>query len=342
MNKIISALVASTISTAPTYADQLKVVTDIPPVHGIVDAILGADANITSLISSGMDPHNFSMKPSHAAALSQADLVVFIGASLTPSLAEKLSSLAAGTKIIELEDIPNVHLIGYEDAHEEHDEDEHHEDHSNHDHYADHDEHNEDEDKHDERDHADGHVDKHTNERHDEDGHDGHDHSGIDAHMWLDLENAKIWANEIAKSATKLAPEMKSDISTNLASFERSLTDIETAVQTLTGKPYAVSHDAFGYLEETFGIDHPQAVTNGMGLRPSPSDMAKLRTKIEQTPPACMIIDPNDHTALAYALAKEYKIKTIEFSQIGEIVEGKNAYLNLMNNAVDAFRACFN
>ena len=342
MNKIISALVASTISTAPTYADQLKVVTDIPPVHGIVDAILGADANITSLISSGMDPHNFSMKPSHAAALSQADLVVFIGASLTPSLAEKLSSLAAGTKIIELEDIPNVHLIGYEDAHEEHDEDEHHEDHSNHDHYADHDEHNEDEDKHDERDHADGHVDKHTNERHDEDGHDGHDHSGIDAHMWLDLENAKIWANEIAKSAKKLTPEMKSDISTNLASFERSLTDIETAVQTLTGKPYAVSHDAFGYLEETFGIDHPQAVTNGMGLRPSPSDMAKLRTKIEQTPPACMIIDPNDHTALAYALAKEYKIKTIEFSQIGEIVEGKNAYLNLMNNAVDAFRACFN
>ena len=120
MNKIISALVATTISTAPAYADQLKVVTDIPPVHGIVDAILGADANITSLISSGMDPHNFSMKPSHAAALSQADLVVFIGASLTPSLAEKLSSLAAGTKIIELEDIPNVHLIGYEDAHEEH------------------------------------------------------------------------------------------------------------------------------------------------------------------------------------------------------------------------------
>jgi ABC-type Zn2+ transport system substrate-binding protein/surface adhesin len=79
-----------------------------------------------------------------------------------------------------------------------------------------------------------------------------------------------------------------------------------------------------------------------MGLRPSPSDMAKLRTKIEQTPPACMIIDPNDHTALAYALAKEYKIKTIEFSQIGEIVEGENAYLNLMNNAVDAFTACFN
>ena len=77
----------------------------------VYDAILGAEANITSLISSGMDPHNFSMKPSHAAALSQADLVVFIGASLTPSLAEKLSSLAAGTKIIELEDIPNVHLI---------------------------------------------------------------------------------------------------------------------------------------------------------------------------------------------------------------------------------------
>ena len=99
--------------------------------------------------------------------------------------------------------------------------------------------------------------------------------------------------------------------------------------------------NVFGYLEESFGIDHPQAVTNGMGLRPSPSDMANLRAQIETTPPACMIIGPNDHTALAYALAKEYSIKTVEFSQLGKIVEGENAYLTLMQGAVSALKTCF-
>ena len=335
MNKTISVLFATTIFTAPVFADQLRVVVDIPPVHGIVEGVLGSNASITTLIGSGLDPHNSTMKPSHAAALSNANLIVLIGEALTPSLAEKLPSLASNAKIIELAEVPNIHLITYEDAHEEHEDeahhdDEHHADHQNHNHDADHDDHAHK--GHDEHDHGD--------HKYHED-HDGHNHSGVDPHMWLDIDNADVWAHEIAKSASRLSPALTSDINANLAAFEQALIGLKSEMQTLTAKPYSVSHDAFGYLEESFGIDHPQAVTNGMGLRPSPSDMANLRAQIEATPPACMIIDPNDHTALAYALAEEYSIKTVEFSQLGEVVEGENAYLNLMQGAVTAFKTCF-
>lgn len=330
MNKTISVLFATTMFTAPVLADQLRVVVDIPPVHGIVDGVLGSNASITTLIGSGVDPHNYTMKPSHAAAVSKADLIVLIGEALTPSLAEKLPSLASNAKIIELAEVPNVHLIAYQDAHDDHEgdahhDDEHHDDHKDHNHNTDHDDHAHE--GHDEHDHG--------------DEHDGHDHSGVDPHMWLDIDNADVWAHALAKSALKLSPELTSDINANLAAFEQALIGLKSEMQTLIAKPYSVSHDAFGYLEESFGIDHPQAVTNGMGLRPSPSDMANLRAQIEQTPPACMIIDPNDHTALAYALAEEYSIKTVEFSQIGEVVAGENAYLNLMQGAVAAFKTCF-
>ena len=324
MNKTISILFATTIFTAPVLADQLRVVVDIPPVHGIVDGVLGSNASITTLIGSGIDPHNYTMKPSHAAAVSEADLIMLIGEALTPSLAEKLPSLANNAKIIELAEVPNVHLITYADAHDEHQDDAHHDD----EHHGDH------------KDHQD--HDDHANEKeHNKHEHDGHDHSGIDPHMWLDIENADVWAHAIAKAASELSPALTSDINANLAAFEQALIGLKSEMQTLTAKPYSVSHDAFGYLEESFGIDHPQAVTNGMGLRPSPSDMANLRAQIEATPPACMIIDPNDHTALAYALAEEYSIKAVEFSQLGEEVEGKNAYLNLMHGAVAAFKICF-
>jgi len=358
MKKTISVLFATTIFTAPVLADQLRVVVDIPPVHGIVDGVLGSNASITTLIGSGIDPHNYTMKPSHAAAVSEADLILLIGESLTPSLAEKLPSLASNAKIIELAEVPNVHLIAYEDAQDAHEDDahhddEHHADHKDHNHDADHDdhahkghdEHDHDEHQGDHKDHDD-HADEkehndHEHDEHHDDEYDDHDHSGVDPHMWLDIDNADVWAHEIAKSASELAPEMTSDINANLVSFEQSLNDIKSEMQTLTAKPYSVSHDAFGYLEESFGIDHPQAVTNGMGLRPSPSDMANLRAQIEATPPACMLIDPNDHTALAYALAEEYSIKTVEFSQLGEVVEGENAYLNIMLGAVAAFKTCF-
>ena len=335
MNKTISVLFATTIFTAPVFADQLRVVVDIPPVHGIVEGVLGSNASITTLIGSGLDPHNYTMKPSHAAALSNADLIVLIGEELTLSLAEKLPSLASTAKIIELAEVPNVHLIAYEDAHEEHEDDAHHDD----EHHADHQDHNHDAD-HD--DHAPKGHDEHDHGDHkDHEDHDGHNHSGVDPHMWLDIDNADVWAHEIAKSASRLSPALTSDINANLAAFEQALVGLKSEMQTLTAKPYSVSHDAFGYLEESFGIDHPQAVTNGMGLRPSPSDMANLRAQIEATSPACMIIDPNDHTALAYALAEEYSIKTVEFSQLGEVVAGENAYLNLMHGAVAAFKTCF-
>ncbi len=323
MNKTISVLFATTIFTAPVLADQLRVVVDIPPVHGIVEGVLGSNASITTLISRGIDPHNYTMKPSHAAALSAADLIVLIGESLTPSLAEKLPSLASNAQIIELAKVSNVHLIAYEDAHEDHEDDAHHDD-DHHDDHADEKEQNE-----------------HKHDEHHDDEHDSHDHSGINPHMWLDIDNADVWAHAIAKSASELSTALTSDINANLAAFEQTLIGLKSKMQTLTAKPYSVSHDAFGYLEESFGIDHPQAVTNGMGLRPSPSDMANLRAQIEATPPACMIIDPNDHTALAYALAEEYSIKTVEFSQLGEIVEGENAYLILMQGAVTAFKTCF-
>ncbi len=329
MNKTISVLFATTIFTAPVSADQLRVVVDIPPVHGIVDGVLGSNASITTLIGSGIDPHNYTMKPSQAAAVSEADLIVLIGEALTPSLAKKLPSLASNAKIIELAEVPNVHLIAYEDAHDAHEDDAHHDDEQ----YGDHKDHD---------DHADEkEQNEHEHDEHHDDEHDGHDHSGVDPHMWLDIDNADAWAHAIAKSASELSPDLTSDINAKLAAFEQALIGLKSEMQTLTAKPYSVSHDAFGYLEESFGIDHPQAVTNGMGLRPSPSDMANLRAQIEATPPACMIIDPNDHTALAYALAEEYSIKTLEFSQLGEIVEGQNAYLDLMSGAVAAFKTCF-
>jgi zinc transport system substrate-binding protein len=319
MNKTISVLFATTIFTAPVLADQLRVVVDIPPVHGIVEGVLGSNASITTLISRSIDPHNYTMKPSHAAALSEADLIVLIGESLTPSLAEKLPALASNAQIIELAEVSNVHLIAYEDAHEDHEDDDDHQD-----------------------DHADEkEQNEHEHDEHHDDEHDSHDHSGINPHMWLDIDNADVWAHAIAKSASELSTALTSDINANLAAFEQALIGLKSEMQTLTAKPYSVSHDAFGYLEESFGIDHPQAVTNGMGLQPSPSDMANLRAQIEATPPACMIIDPNDHTALAYALAEEYSIKTVEFSQLGEIVEGENAYLILMQGAVTAFKTCF-
>ena len=69
MNKTISVLFATTMFTAPVLADQLRVVVDIPPVHGIVDGVLGSNASITTLIGSGIDPVSYTHLRAHETSL---------------------------------------------------------------------------------------------------------------------------------------------------------------------------------------------------------------------------------------------------------------------------------
>ena len=177
--------------------------------------------------------------------MSEADLIVLIGEALTPSLAEKLPSLASNAKIIELAEVPNVHLIAYEDAHDDHEDDahhddEHHDDHKDHNHDADHDDHAHE--GHDEHDHSDAHHDDHDEHHGDHKDHEDHDDHADEKNMskntvtttntmamttvgsihtcgWID--NADVWAHAIAKSASELSPALTSDINANLRHSNR-------------------------------------------------------------------------------------------------------------------------
>ncbi|MEP0453457.1 MAG: zinc ABC transporter substrate-binding protein, partial [Roseibium sp.] len=86
------------------------------------------------------------------------------------------------------EDHDDDHAHGHDDHDKDHDEHEEHADgHDGHDHDHDDDDHKHDEHEHD--DHAKDHDDH--DEGHDHAaGHDGHDHDGMDAHIWLDPNNA--------------------------------------------------------------------------------------------------------------------------------------------------------
>lgn len=180
-------------TTMPAFADAPSVVTTIKPLHSIASAVMEGVGKPHILIDGAASPHGFALKPSQAFVLQGADVVFWIGPSLTPSLAKPIGSMAADATTVEMMDVANIDQLPFReganfDAHDHGDHDDHaaHEDHEEHEKHADHDAH-EGHDDHDEHADHDGHDDHEDHDEnaghkdHDEhekhaDAHDEHDH----------------------------------------------------------------------------------------------------------------------------------------------------------------------
>ena len=78
----IFAIIAAVPATA--WADAPRVITDFGPTHSIVAQVMNGVGTPDVLLAPGDDPHDFTLRPSQARTLSNADLVVWVGEALTP------------------------------------------------------------------------------------------------------------------------------------------------------------------------------------------------------------------------------------------------------------------
>ena len=93
MRYIISPAIATLAFALPALAEVPKVVTDIHPVHALVAQVMGDLGTPDLLLERGASEHDFQLRPSQAASLADADLVVWIGPELTPWLNRALDGI---------------------------------------------------------------------------------------------------------------------------------------------------------------------------------------------------------------------------------------------------------
>ena len=212
-----AALLGSAAAAPAAADDELQVVASIKPVHSLVSAVMAGVGEPHLIIRGQSSPHTFTMRPSDAAALEDADIVFMVGDTIESSLVEPVEALAGHARVVKLVDTPGLVLRrvreggafedhdhdshgheGMDDHHDhaDHDDHEDEEDHADHDdhaddddhmEHADHDDHEEDHaavaDDHDDE-HGHGHEDHHDEAMHRDDDHDdhGHGHDDHDGH----------------------------------------------------------------------------------------------------------------------------------------------------------------
>lgn len=213
-------------STAMAEAPSVAV--DIAPVHSLVVCVMNGVGAPNLIIPPGASPHEYSLRPSEAQSLQDADIVFWIGEDLTPWLEKSIDTLSQNAEITTLLDQSETKLLKFREnaLFEAHDHDDH-DDHDDHGHDKSHDDH-EDHDEHDHDESNDDHDDHDHDKSHDD--HEGHNHGTHDPHAWLSIDNAQSWLNVFAAKLSAVDPENAGVYYGNAASAIAELDVVEKEI----------------------------------------------------------------------------------------------------------------
>lgn len=336
------ALLACGFATA-AKAEPPHVVASILPVHSITASVMEGVGEPALLVPPGASPHSYAMKPSEAKALSGADLVIWIGPSISSFLAKPLKTLAANAAVLTLVDAKDMHLLpvregGSFDGHD------HAHGHGDHDGHDDHD--------------GDGHKDEHKDEDHE--GHDDHDKHGDhddhghsderpeepDLHIWLETHNAEVMATAIAERLAEVDPGNAATYRANAAAFGERMHALEDRLSSMlkpaAGKPFIVFHDAWQHFEKQFGLTAVGSITISAEQRPGARHISRLRSKISDLGAVCVFSEPQFDGRLVDTLAHGSDARKAEADPLGDLgaKPGIGYYETSMTKAAEAFRDC--
>ncbi len=334
---------------APASAEPPRVVTDIAPVHSLAAQVMG-DVGVPSLtVPSEASPHGYRMRPSEARALSEAEIVFWIGPELSPAFAGSVESLASAARSVPLIDEPDTIvydlrervIFSEDDTQDDHDD---HDDHEAEDDHADHDEHGHDDDH-------DDHADHDEHDEHDEhddhaahDGH-GHAHDGLDPHAWLDPRNAAVWLETMAVALAEADPENATTYRANAAAALAKLGTLEAELaeqlDAAEGKSFLVFHDAYQYFETRFSVDVLGAINVSDATPSSPARLAALRDALEANPVSCIFAEPQFNPGLVTALSDGTGLASAVLDPLGASIEpGPDFYDALLRDMAKGIVTC--
>lgn len=312
MRYTITAATASAAMFAGAAAAEVpQVVTDVPPVHSLVAQVMGDLGAPSVLLDQGADPHSFQLRPSQAAALSEADILFWVGAELTPWLDRAISGVGLSGEAIALLHATGTHTQDYGD-HGDHDHGHGHDHDHGHSHGHDHD-HGHSHDHDHGHGHSHGHDHGHDHSHDHDHAHHGHSHDGLDPHAWLDPANARVWLDLIAAELAEHDPENTATYAANAEAAKARVDAAEAEAQALLAPvgdaPIYVFHDAYGYFAGHFGVNIAGTVALGDAATPGAARLTGLREDIAAGSAVCIFPEAQHSDALIGQLAEAGDIR---------------------------------
>ncbi|MCC2638535.1 MAG: periplasmic solute binding protein [Moraxellaceae bacterium] len=125
----------------------------------------------------------------------------------------------------------------------------------------------------------------------------------VDAHVWLDTDNAVVIARALAEALAARDPSRAALYRRNANAFANRLGTFETReaqrFQRLRSRSYLAYHDAYQYLEPTLGLNFRGSLLSGDEDRPGARHFLLMSQRIRKEGLYCLLGEPGFDQALA-------------------------------------------
>lgn len=291
-------------TTADAGASGPTVLTSVYPLQYVVEQVAGDLAVVESLTPAGADPHSLELSPRVAREIGEADAVVTLSgfqAAVDTAVAERNP-----THLLDAADVVDLHSAG-EDGH----------------------------------DHGDEHADDdHAEDEHSED--DGHDHGTDDPHFWLDPTALAAVGDAVGDLLAEIDPDNAATYTANAAALRADLTDLDATLRTglaaCERDVVVVTHAAFGYLTEAYGLTQVGISGIDPDTEPSPARLREIRDVVTEHGVTALYTEVLLGPGVVGALAGDLGVETLVLDPIETQAAGTSDYRDAMLANLEALR----
>ncbi|KAF6685068.1 zinc ABC transporter substrate-binding protein ZnuA [Pantoea sp. EKM20T] len=305
----IFALTAFSVTASLTLPAQANVVASLKPVGFIAAAIADGVTPVDVLLPDGASEHDYSLRPSDAKRLKNADLVVWVGPEMEAFMAKSAAELPAQKNLamVNIDGVKPLLISGGEDE------------------------------------------DEHTAEKSEEQDADAHHHhhGEFNMHLWLSPEIARKTAVAIHGKLLELMPQDKAKLDANLQQFEIALADTDKRVSAqlapVRNKGYFVFHDAYTYFEKQYGLSPTGHFTVNPEIQPGAQRLHQIRTQLVEQKAVCVFAEPQFRPAVIDAVARGTQVRKGTLDPLGtDISLAKDSYVKFLSQLSSQYESCLN
>ncbi|MFA5955304.1 zinc ABC transporter substrate-binding protein [Hyphomicrobium sp.] len=307
----LASMVIAAGATTAYAAETPKVVVTIKPVHSLVTRLMAGIGTPQLVVDGSASPHTFTLKPSTARAINEADVFIRVSDTLEPFTRKIVTALPSGVTVVTIAGSDGVTLLdqrhgGTFEKHEH------------------------------------GHEEAGTGAH---DDRDDHDEDGKDGHLWLDPANAKAIAAIAAKAIAARYPEYADKVKRNEAALDADLDaldrELSDELKGSRGKPFIVFHDATQYFEHHFGLEAVGSITVSPDVPPSAKRLTEVRAKISSLGAVCVFTEPNFQPNLVASVTEGTHARSGALDVEGQMLTpGPNLYFELMRGVARNLSNC--
>jgi zinc transport system substrate-binding protein len=309
LKSIVAVLLsgAAALMAPSTASANLDVVVTIKPIHSLVTRLMEGTGTPKLLVDGPASPHAFSLKPSHARAINNADVFIRVSETVEPFTGKIVKAVPETVRVVTLEEAPGVELLDVRDS---------------------------------------GSFEQHAaaEEHGHESEADGH-HGAIDGHIWLDPDNAKAIVAYLTELLAERSPADAAKLRRNATQLKADIdvlsVELQESTRSIKDKPFIVFHDAYQYFGNRFGVDAVGSVTVSPEVPPSAKRLNELRAKIRALNVVCVFAEPLFQPRLIAAVIEDTNARSGTLDPTGMMLAaGKDLYFELMRDLAAGLKSC--